>query len=173
MASLTTIVASPGHLLHVRGGRRSGPDDKELMVQLTRADQIDRTAVESHRHTQRQAPGGRGRSRGGPNDAAHLHCGAARLHGVIRASEAKEQRVAAELQQDSAPSEGERKGVAEDTVEDARQLLGALAAPPSQALGKGREARDVHQAESPVQLAPVGTGRVEIPLREQARNVPP
>ena len=67
---------------------------------------------------------------------------------------------------------GDLEHLAEDAIEDVGQLLGADPAAARQPLGELRETGEVDEAQGRIDLLPVPTRRVVVPLAGEARNIP-
>ncbi len=147
---------------------RAGHD--QLAMDAADEEEVERAAVHPDRHLQPH----RSRRR-----RASAHAGERVLHAEGRGTRALRVAVAAEEQQDRVPSELEQVGVlgvggadqlAERRVDDARDLLGSLAAAPGERLGQLGEAGDVGEDERAVEAARPLVRRLAQPVDRDARH---
>jgi hypothetical protein len=106
--------------------------------------------VEADRHRELQPADGGGNFRRLAESATHLHRRARRAHGVALALKQEEERVPPELQQHPVALTGALDHGAEHAAQGLDQLFPAHTAPLGESLRERREARDVREAERPV-----------------------
>jgi len=148
------------------------PDQDELPVQRSHEEEVDRSRVQADRHREPQAAHGRRLLCGLAKRTAHLHRGARGAHGVTLTVKQEEERIPPELEQHAAALAGALEHGAEDPAEGLDQLLAAHPPPSRESLRERREARDVREAQRPVDRAPPALRFVDCPVDCDLRDVP-
>ena len=133
------------HQHRMRPGR-AGHD--QLAVRIPHQEEVERTAVRTHRHAQLDLGARQVDLADGPQRGAHPHGGRARPNRMSLAREEQQQRVAAELEQAATVRVGHGEQLGEAGLDRLGDLFGALFALAGQLLGQFREAGDVDEHDA-------------------------
>ena len=131
----------------------AGPGDQQLAVDAAGHEEVERAGADPDRHPQHDRAAAQVQPADAIDGALHLPGRPGRPQRVVGAVEHEEQRVAAPLEQAGAPVVGLVEERREHAVERVAHELGADLALAGEALGQGREARDVDEDEGGLDLA--------------------
>ena len=135
-----------------RDARSRWSEHNQLPVlrRISRQYEVNRTRLDSGGRTQSDPANRRDGASGLRKSPVHAQRRPSSAAAVVWAVEEQQKRVTAPLEKVGALVLGIRQQLAEDSVEEVAQLLGALSAPAGQPLGEGREARDVEQQQASI-----------------------
>jgi hypothetical protein len=163
-------LAGFGGGLHLHRSACGRPGDEQFPMGVADEEELEAAGVEAGMHPQLDGSRRRARTPDRPQRPPHLERRPRRTLGVPVALVEEQERVAAELEQAAAERVGPVEERRERRVHHVRHFLGARAPAARELLRHRREARDVDEGESPVDLEPAPLRARPQPLDRQPRN---